>query len=480
MSRAAAARGDRFRVTAAHCRWAAASHSHTQTNKKPAAGRAPLHAADHAPVGTALDGMPLQKSETPLAAANITTRSASPPSVDELRSSPREPAARSPRGVVGDPRSEVFPDADKVAAASSMCALTLMFSQHKHGRCTPSESFGCLDERHMRVDDGCRGIFNCSGGIMRCGYSRTAGAEKCRCNHSALPREVAGSTSDESMPPPPHIPTSTNVSRCALVLTGHLRDTCDAQHSGLQVVAQHASACRAAFGGQCDVFMHTWSTLDSAGEGSRTSALACVSRLEPLVPLAAVTVEQQIAPTNRTRWGLGETLNAFRMNSVAMAGGVALMSRHALTMARPYNAVVRMRADVGSTKMQSRSSFRGRFISANGWAQVRLRADRHLRGKLSPARASEIVACNRPSGKQGDFCFWSAPATPLARTVEALSNGFDDLAFGENSTACRAFLNRSKLPAFSENLLRCAMWATNVSASPLKEGEPPSSCRANC
>ena len=49
--------------------------------------------------------------------------------------------------------------------------------------------------------------------------------------------------------------------RAALVLTGHLRDTCESR-TGIAVVEKQVDACRAAFDGRCDVFLHTWDLLD--------------------------------------------------------------------------------------------------------------------------------------------------------------------------------------------------------------------------
>ena len=52
--------------------------------------------------------------------------------------------------------------------------------------------------------------------------------------------------------------------RAALLLTGHLRSTCDGDgQPGLHVVAQHVAACHSAFE-HCDVFLHTWDRLDKA------------------------------------------------------------------------------------------------------------------------------------------------------------------------------------------------------------------------
>jgi hypothetical protein len=60
--------------------------------------------------------------------------------------------------------------------------------------------------------------------------------------------------------------TATNASteplRGALLLTGHLRDTCrTTSNKGLRVLAEHLAWCRTTFD-VCDVFLHTWDVLD--------------------------------------------------------------------------------------------------------------------------------------------------------------------------------------------------------------------------
>lgn len=79
--------------------------------------------------------------------------------------------------------------ASTAAAARQECAVTLRFSQRKYGPCTPLETFGCVDDRTMWVSGGCRGIFNCSDAVVKCGYERTSGAQRCRCEPT--PRRVA-------------------------------------------------------------------------------------------------------------------------------------------------------------------------------------------------------------------------------------------------------------------------------------------------
>ena len=90
-------------------------------------------------------------------------------------------------------RQGIVTEPDKVAAASSACALSLIFSKLKNGRCAPSVSFGFVDERRMWVDGGCRGIFNCSGAATRCGYARASGREECLCERP-LPSGGSGTT----------------------------------------------------------------------------------------------------------------------------------------------------------------------------------------------------------------------------------------------------------------------------------------------
>ena len=166
--------------------------------------------------------------------------------------------------------------------------------------------------------------------------------------------------------------------RAALIFSGHLRGvTCE--QSGARAAAiekgmgLQAARCRQAFGGRCDVFLHTWSRLEKpatdssigrAGSNGQqalwpsvrhrlslasVSSLSCVGDVARALSPSAVAVEEQVLGHHRAeRWGaFGENLHNFRMNAAGMAGGLALMERHAEAMNVTYSAAVRIRADLG-------------------------------------------------------------------------------------------------------------------------------------
>ena len=137
---------------------------------------------------------------------DIKPPSASPLPIDEVKPRPGElDSLTLPRirhrsgnsGLLGRLRQAAgVPETSKAEAATSTCGLSLIFSQHKHGHCTPSKSFGCVDESHIWVNGGCRGIFNCSGAVFRCGYHHTSGVEKCLCEDHSGPPGACGVYSD--------------------------------------------------------------------------------------------------------------------------------------------------------------------------------------------------------------------------------------------------------------------------------------------
>ena len=195
--------------------------------------------------------------------------------------------------------------------------------------------------------------------------------------------------------------------RAALIFTGHLRDTCDAE-GGLAHAAYHVLECQARFAA-CDVFMHTWDTLDKApsyalenrsSTGNRISSWACAHKLRDALNLSSIAIESQppIAPRSGT-WE-NQSLASMRMNVASMAGGVALMRQRAEMTGQSYAAAVRIRADVGSRKMQGRSDFRQQFLDATGWAHVRHRAQLASMGELSDPEAHALVICQRPYEKR--------------------------------------------------------------------------------
>ena len=279
--------------------------------------------------------------------------------------------------------------------------------------------------------------------------------------------------------------------RAALVLTGHLRDTCESR-TGIAVVEKQVDACRAAFDGRCDVFLHTWDRLDKGPEypgggpvGRRcaaycrqtmqqhnTSAWPCVTNLSTTLAPSAVAVEHQDRilddDGDDAPW-VNQSLKGFRMNMAGMLGGLDLMERHAAAMGRAYDAVVRMRADVGCRKMRGRPDFREQFMTVEGWERVQRRAAAvHNDSKeLASHLRAQLDLCDRPRAKRTDFCLWSAPPTPMLRTMESFRGRlFDRLARGAPSEGgaaaalpvpdCERYLSRRGVTPFVENLLFCA------------------------
>lgn len=288
--------------------------------------------------------------------------------------------------------------------------------------------------------------------------------------------------------------------RAAILLTGHLRATCVGS-LGLRVLARQVASCRAVFD-ECDLFLHTWSSLDKAPEyahgynatrscrGScrwlahafNSSSLPCVAAISRAVgPLAAVTVERQehaARPHAARTWNnrTGETLANFRMNGASMVAGGSLVRRHAEAMNRSYAAAVRMRADIGSSNIAARGAFSSQFLNNRSWASVRWHANATLRrrGARAPGARSglQLFSCDRvgrrPSLRQKrvDFCFWSAPAAPVLDVLQALRA---ELSGDEaREAACRAYLSTGNLTGgltqpitpdsvFSEHVLFCAM-----------------------
>ena len=83
-----------------------------------------------------------------------------------------------------------------------------------------------------------------------------------------------------------------------------------------------------------------------------------------------------------------------------------------------YDALVRMRADVGSLRDAASTP----FLHEQSWRNVRSRAQQVALGQV-PANeswAQEVVTCAWPHVKRTDFCLWSAPPAPLAGVVGAL------------------------------------------------------------
>lgn len=276
-------------------------------------------------------------------------------------------------------------------------------------------------------------------------------------------------------------------SRAALVLTGHLRDTCDTT-GAFHTLARQVQLCRAHF--DCDVFLHTWSVLDRSTDvvrpggtsrGDRAiasrhlrSSWPCVHNLSIALNLTAAQVETQLPeadqPLSHVYAAYPRWMNAWAMsmNAATMAGGMALARRHAAAMGITYSAAVRMRADVGSHHMKP-AHFQEQFLSRVGWTNVARRASDLTAGYLSADRATELVTCGRPYLKRVDFCSWSVPPRPLDATLALLADFAQ--SFGPDGSACAAFLRERVLPQFMENTLICAAhMAGNVTMSSFWDG----------
>ena len=264
--------------------------------------------------------------------------------------------------------------------------------------------------------------------------------------------------------------------RAALIFTGHLRDTCDWNQT-TSAMEDQAASCRSAFQGRCDIFVHTWDELQKTtrehlnSHGRRSvSAWQCAGQVAKVLRPTAMTVENQAvraynaSPIDNTPFGDSEELPLnFRMNTASMAGGISLMLSHAHTVGLRYTAAVRMRADLSTPRFQTlMPTWEGRdlFPTREAWWKIRTRAEQAANGSLPQAHAAELVSCRRPRNKRGDWCFWSTPPQPLLRTVLHLNRNFDQV-----HVWCEQWLRQQRLPPFSENLLRCAMFDRNVSSS---------------
>ena len=263
--------------------------------------------------------------------------------------------------------------------------------------------------------------------------------------------------------------------------------------------------CREAFGVEhCHVFLHTWSGLDknpvdhstltrlNLTHGSRagTKALAsasseqCVQMIRDRVDGLIASVETQNIDglVERAKpWGVARELVDInmRMQVEGISRGVAMAARHLPC----YDALVRMRADVGAFDPSSRPA--AVFLNPIGWANIARRAALARTGARDGAWAREVVTCSWPRVKQTDFCLWSAPPAPLAGVVGALvGDGFDRTVWGEGN--CSGFLQdqerdggpntEKKLiphaPVVSENILLCGMRTANASWSRRTDHKP--------
>ena len=187
-------------------------------------------------------------------------------------------------------------------------------------------------------------------------------------------------------------------------------------------IREQVHLCREAFGGSCDVFLHTWDRLEKGDayfptqqnsrcqgrcavalqaqrSAQRTSAWPCVLQLHQWITPTAVTVETQEpypVAIDETRWNSFETLKSFRQNAASMQRGVRLMLEHSKVMGIRYSAAVRMRGDLSSTRMKQ-EKFRSQFLSSTGWRHIRRRADS---AHTTLACDRELVTCGRPRAQR--------------------------------------------------------------------------------
>lgn len=305
---------------------------------------------------------------------------------------------------------------------------------------------------------------------------------------------AASSTGDADTSSSSH---AENPVRAALVFSGFLRGTCHGE--GMQAMVNQAAMCREVFGGNCNIFIHSWSTthkdaifkvhhsnmtqrveniLSSNHSAYRRAASAwpCVPLLARAVETTSITLEEQKTPSMEAlarvdTWGaMHENLMNFRWQIASVHAGLGLMSRHAAMAHVRFHAVVRMRADLGERSLPQ--SWRETFLKAAGWRTVRRRADLLARGALDAKRASEIVTCGRLRFKYTDFCQWSVPASALERTIDALGSStasFERVVYGgDGREPCAHYLNRTdnavqmRIPPVSENIMYCAMNAAGT------------------
>ena len=241
----------------------------------------------------------------------------------------------------------------------------------------------------------------------------------------------------------------------------------------IDAIVNQTRWCREAFGGGCHAFLHTWSTMYKAlipldrlalvrlnlshkfvtkggflNHGSRNeesaprSSEACVDEIRAAVGSRHLTVAietqvPQVSLEQARPWGtFSEMVDlSMRMQLAGIGGGLALAARHVPC----YDALVRMRADVGD---QGRSAAKV-FLGATGWRNVHRRAQLVARGNatVSAKWAREVVTCGWPRVKRTDFCLWSAPPAPLAGAVDALlGDRFPRTVYAHN---CSGFLQDS-------------------------------------
>lgn len=274
-----------------------------------------------------------------------------------------------------------------------------------------------------------------------------------------------------------------------LTFTGHLRETCFKHEYIWRGIVNQTHWCRSAFGDdECHVIFHIWSTLDKDTSTfvkkpsdyhshlSKANASACLDRIRTMVGGSTTArMEDQILPdiASPQRWGaVGEKVDVnMRMQAAGIGAGLKLARR----TVRCSDAVVRMRADLGTHFFTQPG--KGVFLNEVGWANVRRRAELAARGgypssvRSHPTHwAREIVTCRWPRLKLTDVCLWSAPPEAFSDMIEALQGtGFDGVVHERN---CSGQLKEEKKPAVSENILVCAMHEVNASWSRRQDQKP--------
>jgi hypothetical protein len=102
--------------------------------------------------------------------------------------------------------------------------------------------------------------------------------------------------------------------KIAIVFSGHLRDTCENKMLP-NLTHSFLSDCSSEF--LCDVFIHTWMTID---KNSKISSLLCLKKLEELLAPKGIIREYQLVTDIRKFGWANENLQSFQMNIAGMHG----------------------------------------------------------------------------------------------------------------------------------------------------------------
>lgn len=246
-------------------------------------------------------------------------------------------------------------------------------------------------------------------------------------------------------------------SRAALLLSGHMRGVC-MDNSATNGLLRHIEQCRALFH-KCDIFLHTWSTLDAADALKRTnsasvSAQSCVDTLHSKLSFKATVVEQQelgafvASPkwSNTSRHG-SWTYRAAYLNIMGQLAALNMMLHHASAMRVSYDVAVRLRPDIGERRVARVSNVSLDWSVVKAWASAA--RDGSLLGEDS--RALHSCRLDRAVGAPAtDNCYWSTPPSILQSVLQPFT---DANAFDERSTERR----RCHDPVHPESVLRCAV-----------------------